>query len=59
MSFTVETEHPLALESPDYAHTLKDGVAEGGPVVDNSKNPKFNRKLYDLVRFGEADHGIQ
>jgi len=45
--FKVITEYPLALDSPDYQLTLTNTV-EGGPIIDNSRNHKFNEKLYEL-----------
>jgi len=38
----VETKYPIALDSPDHTHPL-------GTKQDNSKNPFFNKRLYELL----------
>ena len=39
----VETNHPIAIDSTDHIYPF-------GTAVDNSTNPKFNNKLYDLFK---------
>jgi hypothetical protein len=42
IEFAVHTDHPVALDSID--HTMP-----GGTMHDNSRNPKFNEKLFALL----------
>lgn len=42
MAITVRTQHPVALDSLDHIHPC-------GTARDNSVNPAFNRKLYELI----------
>lgn len=44
---TVETECPVAVDSPDHLETLKDHGASG-PTTDNSRNRTFTENLYKL-----------
>jgi hypothetical protein len=39
---TIETAKPVAVDSLDHTQPL-------GTIADNSKNPKFNAKLYELI----------
>lgn len=52
MTFKVQTEYPIALNSMD--HTVKifengEWVQEGGTRLDCSTNSAFNNKLYELL----------
>lgn len=47
--FKLVTNNPVAIESPDHLSTLGPEPT-GGPTKDNSKNPNFNRKLYNLFK---------
>lgn len=40
--FSIETDFPIALDSPDHLHPL-------GTMQDNNANPNFNNKLYELI----------
>lgn len=41
---TIETEYPVALDSPDHLLTLRQD--QGGSTVDNSRNREFTENLY-------------
>lgn len=40
----VLTKHPVAKDSPDH-------IMPHGTKLDNSKNPRFNKKIYNLFNF--------
>ena len=42
MTFRIETDYPLAIDSPDHLHPW-------GTAADNHFNPDFNRRLLKLV----------
>ena len=42
--FELRTEHPVALNADDHTHPR-------GSIQDNSRNPRFNHKLYALLEF--------
>jgi 2-polyprenyl-3-methyl-5-hydroxy-6-metoxy-1,4-benzoquinol methylase len=44
---TVKTNHPVAIYSPDH-------LFPHGTMRDNSSNPEFNKKLYELFPVKEV-----